>query len=352
MLVRYTRRRWLALLVLVSSGCGLEVRVPISAPTQEAPRATATEVVRVGQLATIGEAGQFLADAQGYFAEQHLAIDVVRFSGAEGFPALLTGQVEVLGNAADARVFATVANDVDIRAVASQASSAPHANGLFLVVRKDLIEGGRVREFADLKGCNIALPAKASVNGYVLARAMQAGGLLLEDAAVSEMGFPNILPALASRAVDVGVLAEPFASIAVRNGDAVKWKGFADIVPGVQQTVVLFSQQLMAHREVAVAWLTAYLRGVRDYNDAFVKGLHRAQTINALMKSLAQTDAQLYDEMGFAYEDPDGKIDVDSLTDHMHWYVESGYLAAPVDVARLVDSSMAAEVVARLAQYH
>ena len=341
------------LLLLVATGCGLgSATPPLSPLTPQAPGPPATEVVRVGQLATIGEAGQFLADAQGYFAEQGVAIEAERFAGAEAFPALLTGQIDVLGNAADARVFATVANNVNIRAVASQASSDPHANGLFLVVRKNLIEGGQIRGYADLRGRNIALPSKASVNGYVLAKAMEAGGLTLDDATVSEMGFPTILPALASGAVDVGVLAEPFASIAVRNGDGVKWKAFADIVPGVQQTVVLFSPQLLARRQVAVRWLMGYLRGVRDYDDAFVKDVHRAQTVELLIKSMAQTDAKLYDEMGFAYEDPDGRIDVDSLADQMRWYVAMGYLPAPVDVAALVDSSLAAEAVARLGPYH
>jgi len=131
----------------------------------------------------------------------------------------------------------------------------------------------------------------------------------------------------------------------------VKWKGAADVVPGFQQSVVVFTPQFAAQHDVATRWTTAYLRGIRDYNDAFRKNIHRSETVETLAGAFAIKPA-LFDSMGFMHIHPEGKMNLDSIQDIMRWYVKMGYLSEPVDITRVVDSSFVEAAVARLGAYH
>jgi hypothetical protein len=55
--------------------------------------------------------------------------------------------------------------------------------------------------------------------------------------------------------------------------------------------------------------------------------------------------------MGFDWIDPDGKVNLASLEDQMRWYVQTGDVPAPVDVAGLVDEAPAAAATSRLGAY-
>jgi hypothetical protein len=59
----------------------------------------------------------------------------------------------------------------------------------------------------------------------------------------------------------------------------------------------------------------------------------------------------VFDAMGFARIDPDGKVDVASVEDLMQWRVKMGYLSGPVDVATVADFSYAEAAVAKLGAY-
>jgi len=298
----------------------------------------------------MGEAGQQLAQAQGYFAQEGVAVNFVKVDASTVFTTLIAGQVDVQGLGLEAGVFSALLRGVDFRIVATQASSEPNANGVFFVVRKDLIESGKVHANADLKGLKIAVPSRASTFAYVVAKAMETGGLTTADAELVELGFPAMVSAVGSRAVDVALLPEPLATLAVDSGSGTKWKGFADIVPGFQQSVVVFTPEFAAQRDLATRWTTAYVRGIRDYNDAFRSNVHRTQTVDALANAFAIKPG-LFDSMGFVHMHPDGKVNLASIEDVMHWYVQMGYLNEPVDLSRIVDLSYIDAAVAKLGGY-
>jgi NitT/TauT family transport system substrate-binding protein len=167
--------RVLAAFALVVAVAGCTTQAPTPTPTASATHAAIpaaqqmTTVHAASATAAIGNAGQLLAQTQGYFAQEALLIDEVKTDPSTTLPALLAGQIDVGGLGMDAGLFSAIQRGVDIRIVAPQASSDPDANGVFFVVRKDLIDGGRVRDYADLKGLKIAVSARGSSAEYVLA---------------------------------------------------------------------------------------------------------------------------------------------------------------------------------------
>jgi NitT/TauT family transport system substrate-binding protein len=321
----------------------------VIAPTAY-PAAQVLETVRSGSAGVMGEAGQQLAQSQGYFAQEEIAIDFVKVDASTVFTTLLAGQVDVQGLGLEVGIFSAMLRGVEFRIVATQASIAPNENGIFFVVRKDLIDTGRIRTDADLKCLKIAVPSRGSSPAYAVAKAMEAGGLTLNDAELVELGFPAMVTALANQAIDVALLPEPLATVATQSGSGLKWKGASDVVPGFQHGVVIFTPQFAAQRDLATRWTTAYVRGIRDYNDAFRKNLHRQETVDTLAGAFG-VKPTLFDGMSFLHMNPDGKVNVASIQDVMLWYVKMGYLSEPVDLSRLVDSSFVDAAVARLGAY-
>jgi hypothetical protein len=59
-------------------------------------------------------------------------------------------------------------------------------------------------------------------------------------------------------------------------------------------------------------------------------------------------DPDLYERMGFAYVDPNGRVDEASIADQLQWYVQQGMVTEPVDLQQAVDLSFADFALQRL----
>jgi NitT/TauT family transport system substrate-binding protein len=167
-----------------------------------------------------------------------------------------------------------------------------------------------------------------------------------------ELSFPDMVVGFANGAIDVAVQNEPAATLAVRRGVAVKWREMADVQPGIQFTVVLYSPEFATRQsEAARRWMLAYLRGVRDYNDAFRHNRDRAGIISILTRYTPVRDAALYDDMGFTYIDPNGRVGEASIAEQLQWYTQQGRVTQPVDLRQVIDLSFADYAVQRLGHY-
>ena len=61
-------------------------------------------------------------------------------------------------------------------------------------------------------------------------------------------------------------------------------------------------------------FLIGYLRGVRDYNDAFARNQGRAEVVRILTEQTSVRDPALYERMNMPSLDPDGTINPDNNT--------------------------------------
>ena len=101
-----------------------------------------------------------------------------------------------------------------------------------MFARKELFDGGLLRDFADLRGKRIAVAATGTTADVVVGRALELfGGLTLADAEILELAYPDMAAAMVTNAIDVGVAPDPAASLAVQRGGAVIWRA-SDFVPG------------------------------------------------------------------------------------------------------------------------
>ncbi len=297
--------------------------------------------VRVGEVGIVAGAGHYLAVEKGYFTEQGLEIESIRFATtAEETAPLAAGQLDVGGGAHSAGLFNAIARRVDIKLVADYGHQAPGRPGNALVVRRAAVEAGQVRGVADLRGRRIAI-ASPSIGVITDVRAYLAqGGLSLSDVTLEQMAFPDMLPALANGSVDAIIPVEPFLTLVQQSGVGLRLFWDYEVNPDHQLAAVLYGPRFGREQpEVARRWMVAYLRGVRYFNDAFVRGdpTARAETIEVLMKWTPIRDRALYDTMTVLGLDPDGEIRIDSLRADQELFLQLGLQDRPIDLDAVVD---------------
>jgi NitT/TauT family transport system substrate-binding protein len=171
-------------------------------------------------------------------------------------------------------------------------------------------------------------------------RALERGGWTAADADIIEMGFPDMLPALANRSLDVAVLVEPFVVRAEEQGVGVRWRPSEEVIPGQVAAAIMYGPALLEQRpDVGRRFMAAYLRGARDYYGAFTlkDPAVRAQVIPILTQSTNYKDPAQYERYQLPTVNPDGHLNVAALEADYRWYVAQGLIDDGVNVAQLVD---------------
>jgi ABC-type nitrate/sulfonate/bicarbonate transport system substrate-binding protein len=209
-----------------------------------------------------------------------------------------------------------------------------------LVVRKGLVDSGQVRDVADLRGRTIALAGPGITQQVDLARLLSRANLTLDDANVISMAFRDMPSALANGSIDVAFAIEPAVTQMVDDGIAVRWVGTDEIDPGRQVSTLMFSVDFAeSRREVAERFMVGYVRGIRDYNDAFRRHQGREEMIQILMDWTGLRERSIYDRMAPAGLHVDGCPNPESIRRDYEWWLAHGHVQAPVDLGKVIDMS-------------
>ncbi len=297
--------------------------------------------VPIGISPVMSSVGVFIALEKGYFKEQGIkpVINPFKASGAKMVPFLATGQLYVAGGNINAGMYNAIANDIPIKIVADKGTVTPGHGYLALLVRKDHVDGGRYKSFKDLKGFKMAVTAKGVSQEIVTERYLKAAGLSLQDIELVTLAYADINIALANKSIDASVQIEPFVSAAVDNQFAVRVAGDDDIYPDQQSAAIMFSPVFMEkYPKQAQGFMVAYVKALRDYNDAFDKGKGKEEIISILTRHTKVTDAGVYQKVVPVGLHPDGSLNVQSLKDDAAWFVQHGYLDKLPDFDKIVDS--------------
>jgi NitT/TauT family transport system substrate-binding protein len=203
-----------------------------------------------------------------------------------------------------------------------------------------------------MKGLKISIAARDIVPEYSLDAYLRTGGLTIKDVEVVPLGFPDMVPAMASGAIDVAVPTEPTATRILDAGTGTLLTRTDVIVPGEQTAVVLYSEKFAQDKDAATRFMVAYVKGARYFNDAFDKNdaTKRKDVIEIVAKG-TKLDPTLLERVVFPGIDPNGKVNVESLDAAQKYFVAKGTQQTAVDMKKVVDLSFAEEAVKRLGAY-
>lgn len=330
---------WLALgLVLLSGVC------PASARAQGTP-------LKVASLEITSDAGIYVAIEKGYFRQEGITVELSPFNTASRqILPLVQGSLDIGGGAVAAALFNAVAEMEDpIRIVSEKGSGFKDRSASALAVRKDLMDSGRVKDFKDFKGLTVALSSFASAPHIELLRGLATAGLTEKDIRIIELSFPNMATAFANKAIDAGMFQEPLTTLSTEKGLVVRWKLAYDLYPNHTVGVVLYSPQVVKNRpEEARRYMVAYLRGVRDYNDAFMHGKGKSEMVGILTRYTRVKDVKIYDKMVPSGLSGNGTVNRDGIAYDQEWYFQRGQVKKKVSLDKLVDESFAQYALGRI----
>jgi NitT/TauT family transport system substrate-binding protein len=320
--------------------------------------ASAADQVRIGIARTISDVGYYVADAMGFFREEGLEVSIIGFNSAAQMVAPLgTGELDVGGGTVSAGFYNAVGRGILMKIVADQASIKPGYGFSSLMVRKDLVETGRYKTFADLKGMKVAVGAPGTGSASALNEALKKGGLKYGDVDVVYIGFPEHLPAYKNKGIDASITNEPTMTRAIEDGVAVRAAGNDVTYPGQQTAVTFFSDQFITRRrELAERFMRAYIRGVRVYDDALKDGRLAGPKANEVIAILTRytpiKDAGMFRRMVPSWVDPNGEVNVAGLKKDLEFFRELGLIEKKgISVDAVVDGSFAKAAVAKLGPY-
>lgn len=310
--------------------------------------------VPIGISPVMSSVGIFIATEKGYFKEQGIkpVINPFKASGAKMVPFLATGQLMVGGGNINAGMYNAIANRIPIKVVADKGTVSKGHGYLALLVRKDHVDSGRYKSFKDLKGFKMAVTAKGVSQEIVTEKYLKQAGLDMKDIELVTLGYSDMNIALANKSIDATVQIEPFVSAAVENDFAVRVAGDDEIYPDQQSAAIMFSPVFVdKHPEKAKGFMVAYVKGLRDYNDAFEKGKNKDEIIEILTRYTRIKDRKVYEKVVPVGLHPDGMINVDSLRADAAWFEERGYLKAKPDLDKIIDLSFAKHARKVLGEY-
>jgi NitT/TauT family transport system substrate-binding protein len=346
------RHKSVATLYLSLAGLSLAASLPLGEAAAQGTQ------VRIGISRTISDAGYYLADAMGFFRDEGVAVNIIGFnSAAQMIAPLGTGELEVGGGTVSAGFYNAVGRGILMKIVADQASIKPGYGYSSLMVRKDHVDSGRYKTFADLKGMKVAIGAPGTGTASALNEALKKGGLKYGDVDVVYIGFPEHLPTYRNKGIDASITNEPTMTRAIEEGVAVRVAGNDVTYPDQQTAVTFFSDHLIKNRrDVADRFMRAYLRGVRVYNDALkdgrLAGPRANEVIPILVKYTTIKDESMFRRMIPSYCNPDGEVNVASLRKDLEFFRELGLIEKKdMTVDGVVDGSFARAAVAKLGPY-
>lgn len=303
----------------------------------------------VSDLGIVGDAPTYIALEHGHFAAQGIEVELQRFrSAVDMIPFLGQGRLDAGTGTLSAGFFNGLSEGLDITVVADSASVAPGSSShLSLVIHPNL--SGDVVDYGDLAGLRLAINAPAGGLEVELARALELGGLTLEDVEVVYLPFPEMIGAFSVGLIDGAILPEPFLTFGLSANSFVEFAPVGEFYPGHQISVLLFSAALADDRATATRYLCAYLRGVGDFRDALIERNRPAdRVIEAIMKHTPIEDPALFSVMRYHLVARDGVPNLDAIAADLEYYRQAGYVESSVDVDAFVDLDMVEDAAASL----
>jgi NitT/TauT family transport system substrate-binding protein len=314
----------------------LTVALALAAGTCVAQAQEAT--LRVGLVKSISNVANLWAMEKGYFKEVGIKIELEDLDTSANVLALLAqNQLQLVEGGISAGYFNGLEKNLPITIVMDRVTSPLGHN---LMLRPDL--KGQITRLAQLKGKTIASNGMGSVSTYEVGKMLETEGLTINDVDVKVLPFPQMPIAFRNKAIDAGIVIPPFVSTFIENGVAATFKEPDDLVKPHPLTIAVSmanTDYAKSNEKVIRNYYKAYLRGVRDYCNAYHGGKDRAAMIDLLIKTGTENRPDILTKYPWPARDPNGRINVASMLDMQDWYIKAKMSTARLPAERLLNTT-------------
>jgi NitT/TauT family transport system substrate-binding protein len=308
------------------------------------------EVVHIGAARSVSNGAELIAIDEGYFKEVGLKVEIEDIDTSANTMALLaTNRLQIIAGGISAGYFNAIEKDLPITIIADRVSTPIYHN---LMLRPDL--KGKITSLAQLKGKVIGSNGTGSVSTYEVGKMLETAGVAISDVDVKVFPFTQMPIAFANKAIDGGIVIPPFTYEFLDQGIATDFAQPDVLVKPTPMTIaVIMVNTDWAKKNPTVLrnYYTAYLRGVRDYCNAYHGAPIKEEIVQALIRHGSERRPELLYKYPWPARSPDGRINTASVLDMQDWFVKNGFSRAKFPAERLVDSSYADYAVQKLGPF-
>jgi NitT/TauT family transport system substrate-binding protein len=305
---------------------------------------SAADEVKVGMLRL--PTALFIGIDQGFFTAEGIDVKPVFFrSGAELVPALSTGQIDVATTSPGAALFNAMALGVNATIVADYWTSGkdvPSGDSAYIMVRKDLAPYGQFKP-QNAKNLTVAVTAHGQMTELFAYAYLATAGLTPNDVNVVDMPLPDMNAALANHAIDMASTIDPYATMLVNAGTAVKAVNISSVMPGYVQAVMMYGPRIgKTDRPLGVRFLRAFTKANLYLRTHLTTPAGRAEIAAIYQKYIPIDDPTLYGKIGLAVG-PEKLTVVTEGKYALRWqldqYVRQGLVTTTPDLKKFVDNT-------------
>ncbi len=305
----------------------------------EQPAATTALPLKVGILPFLSNSILVIADEEGYFTEQGLAVEFIPLkSDNDALPLLLNGDIDVATPAFSAGLFNTIAGGGTMKVVIPVSNYTVQDCAAFgMVARRSDIDAGRFATPADWRGARMTIPPAGpqSMAGFVMEQTLQQGGLTLADVELVPVDLPVQAEALASGQTDLLYMVEPWITRATSNPDLALLMPLEPVVANLTVSAVVFGAKPLADPALGERFAVAYLNAVRQYAEG-----KTPRNIELVAKH-TKLEPALVEQICWPMIPPDGVINFDWITKYQAWLQAQDLLDKSLSADELVDTRFA-----------
>jgi NitT/TauT family transport system substrate-binding protein len=327
---------------------GLATGLCLAASALGAPAQETT--IKIGLVKSISSVANLWAIEKGYFREVGIKLAPEDLDTTANVIALLAqNQLQIIEGGISAGYFNGLEKDLPITIVMDRVSSPLGHN---LMLRPDL--KGQITRLSQLKGKVIASNGAGSVSTYEVGKMLETDGLAISDVDIKVFPFTQMAIGFANKAIDAAIVIPPFTSQFLDAGHAVAFKDPDDLVKPHPLTIavsMINTDWEKKNPDLVSRYYQAYMRGVRDYCQAYHGGSVRAAMIDLLVKSGTETRADLLHKYPWPARDPNGHINADSMLDMQAWYSKNKFSNSHLPASRLVNNGYAAAAAQKLGPF-
>jgi NitT/TauT family transport system substrate-binding protein len=294
--------------------------------------------VKIGIARSTSNAAELMALKRGYFKDAGIKLQWDDIDTTANVIALLAqNQYNIVAGGISAGLFNGLEKNLPIIMLSDRVSTPIGHN---LMIRPDLKDS--IKSFKDLKGKVVASNGQGSVSTYEIGKMLEREGLTIADVDLKIMPFTQMGIALRNNAVDAVLAIPPFVWQLQEQGLAVPFGNVDELVQPQPMTIAVImanTDWIKANPDLVQRYMTAWLRGARDYCNAYHGGSDRQEVIDELVNSKTEPRRELLEKYPWPARSPYGRINTASMLDINAWYVTNKLSARKFPPERLVNAS-------------
>lgn len=290
----------------------------------------------------------FVAKELGYFDEFGLDVTLSPKSGtAETIQMLASGNVVSGAATWGAGLFNSINSGATVTIVGTLAKmpdTVPSPSPL--MVSEQAWQDG-IRDVKDLKGKRVGIPGPGGFGLYSVAKALEKGGLTVDDVEAIYLPPPATAAAFANGGLEAGWSIEPFALQLEKEG--LGRRLVEDHTFGTELGFIAFNNEFAVENEDAVVnFLAAFLKAARQLDN----GGWQDEKILDIVSEYTGTEKETLKGIAYTIRSEDGSIDLTSVREQEEFFRERGALEyeGPIDIESVYRTDLLEKANALLAQ--